>query len=286
MDESDWYPPGQEGVLDAAGWHAHDRRWCATRRRLVEGEYGLKAQLPSRMSGRRWSSRRRSTGCSTRPTSTSASTPATTPSGTRIRWPTWSGSAAGSPTCTSRTWTRRCGRACSAGTLAVGGRLRARASCAPLPDGVVDIRAVDGDAGGAAASTARSSWSRTSPRTRRRRRCELARRNLDYLQGDRVMARSQGRPHRSRRSRAAHAPAASGGRSALRDRGGDGRLAVASPPRWRGATASRASTASAEALIADDGARSQSSSSRPTTSTRRSSPPRSGPGSTSSSKSR
>ena len=42
MDESAWYPPGGEGVLDAAGW----RELVATVREApepIEGEFGLKA---------------------------------------------------------------------------------------------------------------------------------------------------------------------------------------------------------------------------------------------------
>ncbi len=42
MDESNWYPPGREGVLDAAGWQG----LVATVREaqaIIEGEFGLKA---------------------------------------------------------------------------------------------------------------------------------------------------------------------------------------------------------------------------------------------------
>ncbi len=44
MDESAWYPPGQEGVLDEAGWHG----LVATVREaqaVIEGEFGLKASF-------------------------------------------------------------------------------------------------------------------------------------------------------------------------------------------------------------------------------------------------
>ena len=44
MDESAWYPPGREGVLDEAGWHG----LVATVREaqaVIEGEYGLKASF-------------------------------------------------------------------------------------------------------------------------------------------------------------------------------------------------------------------------------------------------
>ena len=42
MDESNWYPPGREGVLDESGWQG----LVATVREaqgVIEGEYGLKA---------------------------------------------------------------------------------------------------------------------------------------------------------------------------------------------------------------------------------------------------
>ena len=41
MDESNWYPAGKEGVLDAAGWQALTRM-VRDAQTLVEGEYGLK----------------------------------------------------------------------------------------------------------------------------------------------------------------------------------------------------------------------------------------------------
>lgn len=41
MDESNWYPKGREGVLDAAGW-AGLTRMVREAQGLVEGEYGLK----------------------------------------------------------------------------------------------------------------------------------------------------------------------------------------------------------------------------------------------------
>jgi inosose dehydratase len=44
MDESAWYPPGREGVLDEAGWHG----LVATVREaqaVIEGEFGLKASF-------------------------------------------------------------------------------------------------------------------------------------------------------------------------------------------------------------------------------------------------
>ena len=41
MDESNWYPPGQEGVLDAAGWHSLVTM-VRDAQRLVEEDYGLK----------------------------------------------------------------------------------------------------------------------------------------------------------------------------------------------------------------------------------------------------
>ncbi|HTN61476.1 MAG TPA: sugar phosphate isomerase/epimerase, partial [Devosia sp.] len=41
MDESNWYPAGQEGVLDAAGW-AGLTSMVRDAKALVEGEYGLK----------------------------------------------------------------------------------------------------------------------------------------------------------------------------------------------------------------------------------------------------
>lgn len=44
MDESAWYPPGKEGVLDEAGWHG----LVATVREaqaVIEGEFGLKASF-------------------------------------------------------------------------------------------------------------------------------------------------------------------------------------------------------------------------------------------------
>jgi len=46
MDESAWYPPGKEGVLDAAGW----RGLVETVREaqaVIEGEFGLKASFHS-----------------------------------------------------------------------------------------------------------------------------------------------------------------------------------------------------------------------------------------------
>lgn len=44
MDESAWYPPGKEGVLDEAGWHGlvatvHEAQ------SVIEGEFGLKASF-------------------------------------------------------------------------------------------------------------------------------------------------------------------------------------------------------------------------------------------------
>jgi len=41
MDESNWYPAGKEGVLDAAGWQALTSM-VRDAQTLVEGEYGLK----------------------------------------------------------------------------------------------------------------------------------------------------------------------------------------------------------------------------------------------------
>ena len=96
MDESAWYPPGREGVLDEAGWQglvATVTRGAGDDRGRVRPE----GDLPPAHRNGRGVRGPRSTGCWPRRISTSASTRATTPSGTRIRSPTCARSGTGSP---------------------------------------------------------------------------------------------------------------------------------------------------------------------------------------------
>jgi inosose dehydratase len=44
MDESNWYPPGREGVLDEAGWQGLVAAVTAAQQ-IIEGEFGLKASF-------------------------------------------------------------------------------------------------------------------------------------------------------------------------------------------------------------------------------------------------